>query len=223
MDRPYIKEFAREESGVLHVLIDATASMRLGAPSKWIFAARVAALFAHVALSSNDSVHFLIFNATKSPAHFPIRKSKTTTRDCLTFLQSVEPDESDPGDGANVESNEHVLSSAVADFLKRNPARGGVLIISDFWQEESEIAQSVSRLTQAGFDVSALHTLAAAEIDPDVQGEVVVSSMENGATAAKLVELIRLIRTRSRAERSVELQLEVEAWGFSADELNAVA
>ncbi|MEI6232751.1 MAG: UDP-N-acetylmuramate dehydrogenase [Planctomycetota bacterium] len=46
---------------------------------------------------------------------------------------------------------------------------------------------------------------------------------EQGATANDLVQLIRVIRTRALKERSVELHLEVEAWGFSAGELNAVA
>ncbi len=46
---------------------------------------------------------------------------------------------------------------------------------------------------------------------------------ENGATARDLVELIRLIRTRALNERGVKLELEVEAWGFPAGALNAVA
>ena len=44
---------------------------------------------------------------------------------------------------------------------------------------------------------------------------------EQGATAGDLAALIRLIRGRALRERSVELQLEVETWGFSADELQA--
>jgi|GEM_PF-1079108 len=183
LDRPYIKEFAREESGVLHIMIDASASMRLGAPSKWIFAARVAALFAHVALSSNDSVHFQIFKGSNQLEHFPTRKSKTTTQACLAFLQSVTVDQRDVDGETGMSPNSHVLRGAVGDFLKRSPARGGVLIVGDFWQDESEIAESVSRLTQAGFDVSALHTLAEEEIEPGGQGELRVSSIEDGATA----------------------------------------
>ena len=46
---------------------------------------------------------------------------------------------------------------------------------------------------------------------------------EAGANARDLVELIRLLRGRALHERGVKLELEVETWGFSADELNAVA
>jgi UDP-N-acetylmuramate dehydrogenase len=46
---------------------------------------------------------------------------------------------------------------------------------------------------------------------------------ENGATARDLIDLIRLIRTRVLQERGIKLELEVEAWGISDDEMNAVA
>lgn len=185
LDRPYIKEFAREESGVLHILIDATQSMSLGAPAKLLFARRIAALFAHVALSSKDSVHLLVFKRSGKPEHFPARNAKTSTQACMAFLHDFIPDES--GGSAETSRHEpdvHVLRDAVTDFLKRAPRRGGVLLIGDFWQEENEIAESVSRLAQAGFDVSAIHTLADEEIEPRVQGELLVSSAEGGDEAA---------------------------------------
>ncbi len=185
LDRPYIKEFAREESGVLHILIDATPSMSLGTPSKIVFARRVAALFAHVALASKDSVHFLVFNGHSAPEHFPARNAKTMTQAVLAFLQRVECDETHfDGARARSEADAYVLRDAASEFLKRSPRRGGVLVIGDFWQEESEIAESVSRLTQAGFDVSALHTLADEEIEPSAKGELMVSSVESGAATA---------------------------------------
>jgi UDP-N-acetylmuramate dehydrogenase len=44
---------------------------------------------------------------------------------------------------------------------------------------------------------------------------------ESGARAEDLAALIRLIRGRALRERGVELQLEVETWGFAADEFLA--
>ncbi len=185
LDRPYIKEFAREESGVLHILIDATQSMSLGAPAKLVFARRVAALFAHVALSSKDSVHLLVFKRSGKPEHFPARNAKTSTQACMAFLHDFIPDASGASaESARHEPDAHVLRDAVTDFLKRAPRRGGVLTIGDFWQEENEIAESVSRLAQAGFDVSAIHTLAGEEIEPHVQGELLVSSAESDGETA---------------------------------------
>jgi len=184
LDRPYIKEFAREESGVLHILIDATASMGLGTPAKFIFARRVAALFAHVALSSKDSVHVLVFGRAGKAEHFPARNAKTSTQGCMAFLQNCALDSGGPGGNADASAghaqSEGILNAAVSDFLKRSPRRGGAFVIGDFWQDENELAESISRLAQAGFDVSAIHTLADEEIEPRAQGELLVRSAESG-------------------------------------------
>lgn len=192
LGRPYIKEFAREESGVLHIIIDATASMGLGKPAKYTFARRVAALFAHVALASKDSVHTLIFGGAGRADHFPARRAKMTTQDFLVFLENARLDEeverssrSVQGKGLNgAGAPFYDLRAAVSDFLKRGPRRGGVLLLGDFWQEEQEITESVSRLAQAGFDVSAIHTLAAEELNPPAQGELLVRSVESGTETA---------------------------------------
>ncbi|MCW8131434.1 MAG: DUF58 domain-containing protein, partial [Planctomycetota bacterium] len=52
LGKPFVKEFAREEAGSIHLLLDASPSMGLGAPSKWTFARRVAELFGHVGWSA---------------------------------------------------------------------------------------------------------------------------------------------------------------------------
>lgn len=184
LDRPYIKEFAREEAGVLHILIDGTKSMNLGAPSKRIFALRVAALFAHVALSSKDAVNLLVFKGGGKHEQFPRRNSKTTTQACLTFLQKINWEEAADAEPAPTEAQSHVLRDAVSEFLKQRPRRGGVLIVGDFWQDESEVFESVARLTQAGFDPSALHILADEEIKPAVDGELWVHSEESQESTA---------------------------------------
>jgi|SRR5579862_5330639 len=182
LGRPYIKEFAREESGVLHIFVDATASMGLGAPSKFTFARRVAALFAHVALSSKDTIQILLFGRGKVE-RFPARRAKMNTQDCLAFLQAARLDES-ADEPARQLADALILREAVADFLKHSPRRGGALLIGDFWQDEHEITESVARLAQAGFDVSAIQTLAPEEIEPHAQGELLVRSTESGAETA---------------------------------------
>ncbi len=75
--------------------------MGLGAPAKFTFARRVAALFAHVALSSKDSVHLLVFGRAGKAEHFPARNAKTSTQDCMAFLQNLALDSGDAGDDSN--------------------------------------------------------------------------------------------------------------------------
>lgn len=185
--KPFVKEFAREEAGVLHVLLDATPSMALGHPTKWTFARRLAALFAHVALSSKDAIYIYAFRGTDSLEQFPARGAKGGIREGLAFLENcivasapsaVQQQASRvPDNGANGGA----LGRAVSRFLRGSPARGRAIVVSDFWQDEREIVGAVSRLAASGFDVSAIHVLAPEEIQPHAEGELLARSLEEDA------------------------------------------
>jgi len=118
LDKPYIKEFAREEAGIVHLLIDGTPSMGLGLPSKWDFARRLAALFSHVALASKDRAILYLFKGARQPLEiFPGRGRKSGIRQYLRFLEEQHlgamPEELNPSavDAA-------VLSRAVEQFVR---------------------------------------------------------------------------------------------------------
>lgn len=188
LGRPYVKEFAREEAGVLHLLLDATPSMALGVPSKWTFARRVAALFWHVAVSSQDVACLYIFGGppaeTGGLPRFPARgRSGGDIRACLDFLEraALFPAEfqSPIPNSQSAIRTRGALETAVEQFLRSGPARGRAIISSDFWQPETEIAAAVARLAAAGFDACGLQVLAPEEIVPQVQGEILARSMED--------------------------------------------
>ena len=149
LGKPFVKEFAREEAGAIHLLLDATPSMALGAPSKGTYARRLAALFAHVGWSARDQVRAHLFRgAGAKSAAYPARGSKGTTPEFLAWLRTQEaapPAGLDPepearaGFAAPTGSREDAgaLGEAVRSFLHAAPARGRVMLISDFWQEEA--------------------------------------------------------------------------------------
>jgi len=187
--KPFIKEFAREEAGVLHVLLDATPSMALGTPPKWTFARRLAALFAHVALSSKDAIYIYTFRGADALEQFPARGAKGGIRECLTFLENCAVAQPSQNEAAAAESAQTaaattdapaggVLGHAVSRFLRNSPARGRLILVSDFWQDEREIVSAVSRLAASGFDLSAVHILAPEEIQPHAEGELLARSLE---------------------------------------------
>ncbi len=185
LGKPYVKEFAREEAGVLHILLDATPSMSLGTPSKWTFARRVAALFAHVAYASKDSVYFYVFRGDGTLEQFPKRGTKGGIRVCMDFLEKAEVDAALPVapvvPGREVGASaapEQFLAKAVSNFLKHSSARGRTIVISDFWQAEEEVVAALARLSAAGYDISGIHVLAPEELQPDVEGELLARSVE---------------------------------------------
>ncbi|HEY3319485.1 MAG TPA: DUF58 domain-containing protein [Planctomycetota bacterium] len=200
LGKPFVKEFAREEAGVLHLLLDATPSMSLGQPSKWTFARRVAALFTHVALASKDAAYLYVFGGGEPLKQFPHRGASGTTGQYLSFLeksavavlQTPPPVPSLEGAGSTVspfpsrEGGRGVRSAgalglAVSGFLRGNPVRGRVIVISDFWDEERDTVGAISRLASAGFEPAGIHVLAPEEIAPQADGPLRVRSMEEDA------------------------------------------
>jgi uncharacterized protein (DUF58 family) len=179
LGKPYVKEFAREEAGVIHLLLDATTSMSLGDPPKWTFARRVAALFAHVAYSSKDVVHVNVFRANAKLEQFPGRGVRGGIRQCIEFLRGMGVSPMSEVTAASVHGHATILSQAITDFLRTSPTRGRVIIISDFWQDEQEIVSSLSRLSSAGYDISGIHVLAPEELEPLIEGEILARSVED--------------------------------------------
>ncbi|HYG73925.1 MAG TPA: DUF58 domain-containing protein [Planctomycetota bacterium] len=177
--KPFVKEFAREEAGVVHLLLDATPSMALGRPDKWTFARRVAALFSHVALASNDVVFINIFRDNQPLDRFPSRGAKGGIRELLRFLEesplsqplSRETDTPSPLHPGG-------LSDAVQKFLHGSPARGRVIVISDFWHDERDVVGAIARLSSSGFDPAGIHVLAPEELSAHADGELLARSLE---------------------------------------------
>ena len=181
LERPYVKEFAREEAGVLHLLLDATPSMILGTPSKWTFARRVAALFCHVALASKDLARVHVFHSDGTLERFPAHRSGAGIREYLDFLEAQSPRATNISNGGKIGpamASHGILGLGVANFLRTRPPRGRIILIGDFWQEEKEIVQSVSRLASSGYDVAGIHVLSAEELIPPLEGQILARGME---------------------------------------------
>lgn len=184
LGKPFIKEFAREEAGAVHLLLDASPSMALGAPSKWTFARRLAALLAHVAWKSRDRVWAWVFRGADRPlATYPPQSARAETRSFVEWLgkEHIDSSPAKPRSEETAEPAEGVLLSAIQAFLRRSPVRGRVFVISDFWQEETEVSDAVRRLSAAGFDLAAIHVLASDEVGMFDHGELrVLAVEENG-------------------------------------------
>lgn len=209
LGKPFIKEFAREEAGSIHLLLDATPSMALGAPSKWTFARRVAALFAHIGWSARDRVDALVYRgAGQTVATYPFTGKRGASLEFIDWLgrqavaepRTAEHEESFEATAAKPAA-EGALREAVQKFLRMAPARGRVFILSDFWQEEAEILDAVQRLSASGHDLTALHVLAQDEAHPPDPGELRILSVEDAGE-------VELSATASAVQR---YQQELEA------------
>ncbi len=164
----------------LHVclLVDQSASMGVGAPSKMDMARRLAAAIAYVGLVGNERIRVMAFDSRLHPA--PPERGRGGVGRVFRVLEGLQA------------SGTTELSAAVDALLARRMRPGLAVVISDFfdpsWIEGSEGASDRSRgsrraldqLAAAGFEVSLLHVLAKEDVDPGEDSELEVVAAETG-------------------------------------------
>ena len=90
LDRLHVKLFVDEEDLCLHLLVDASASMRFGTPSKLEYAVRAAAALGFVGLVNHERVGVGILRERASEG-WPPARGRNQVVGLLDFLGHVEP------------------------------------------------------------------------------------------------------------------------------------
>ncbi len=166
LDALYLRLFEDQEDLTLHLLIDASASMGFGTPSKLEFACTLAAAIGYIALAGYDRVTVEAFSGSHSRVLPPIR-GKSRARKLFSFLESLEAD-----GPTRLERTCHA-------HLANNRVAGMYILISDFFDQEG-FQGCIRKLARSRSDVHAVHVLAPEEIDPDVSGDLKLIDSETG-------------------------------------------
>src|SRR5215468_6517666 len=90
LDRLHVKLFVDEEDLCLHLLVDASASMDFGAPTKLTYAVRVAAALGFVGLVSHERVGVGILRS-RATEGWPPARGRNQVVTLLDFLADVRP------------------------------------------------------------------------------------------------------------------------------------
>jgi len=167
LDDLYLKLFREQEDLTLHLLIDASASMGFGAPSKVAFACKLAAALGYVALVGYDRVSVAAFSSMGETSLAPCR-GKASAHKLFCFIQSVQ------AQGATE------LDHTCRSYVARNRGRGVAVLLTDFF-DEAGFEGPLRRLLQTGSDLYAIHVLAPEEIDPPVVGDLKLVDSETHA------------------------------------------
>ena len=165
LDRLFLKLFLEEEDLHFFTLIDASASMDFGSPTKLHFAKQLAAALGFIGLCRADRVKLEVLGASRLRPGPPLRGRRDVWR-MLEYLEGVTP-------GQNVP-----LADGLREFCLRNKGQGILLLISDLLDKNGYENGLRFLLTQP-LDVYVVHVLSREEIEPDLRGDLKLVDCED--------------------------------------------
>lgn len=156
LDQLFLKLHASEEDLTLHLIVDTSASMGFGDPSKFDQARRLAAALSCIALHNFDRVGVSAF-ADGAGAILPPIKARHHLASLLAFLADL------ACAGATR------FTPALRAFAMRTRNPGLVVLISDLLGAEDTL-EGIEALRHRGHDIMVIQLLAESEIDPPLDG-----------------------------------------------------
>jgi uncharacterized protein (DUF58 family) len=166
LERPLVRLFDEDEDLPVYLLVDASASMGLGRPSKLGLARAVAAALAYVALTNLDRV--AVYAATDDlGGGLGLVRGKAQIHPLLTLLAGLRP------------AGRTDLGAAISGLVQRHRRRGVVVAISDFYDPVG-FERALDRLRYGRFEPVVVQITAPDEAAPALRGEITVVDVETG-------------------------------------------
>jgi uncharacterized protein (DUF58 family) len=165
-DRPYLRQYREEVPGSLLLLIDTSASMGFGEPSKLAYAQGLGCALGYLALAHHDPVGLLAF-ADGVTARLPAGRGNAQWSALRSLVETLTP------------RGITGVPGLAAETPRLRSGRGLCVIISDF-SPPGAFSGGLSRLAHGPLSAVALHLLSREEIDPGVDGELELVDLETG-------------------------------------------
>jgi len=190
LDRLHVKLFVDEEDLCLHLLVDGSASMDFGTPTKLDYAARVAAALGFVGLVSHERVGVGILRERASEG-WPPTRGRNQVVTLLDFLSKV------------VAGGPTRLNEALGEYALRAREPGLAVVVSDLLDPHGFEA-GVRALLERRFDVHLVHVLDPTELNPELAGDLRLHDCETAETRDVTVDGEALRGYRERLARFLE-------------------
>lgn len=166
LDRLHVKLFVDEEDLCLHLLVDASASMDFGRPTKLEYATRLAAALGFVGLVGLERVGVGMLRERVAEG-WPPARGRNQFPVLLDFLMGVKP------------AGATRLNEALSSYAMRSRESGLAVIISDLLDPAGYEA-GLRALMERRFDIHLIHLLAPEEIAPELAGDFRLTDAETG-------------------------------------------
>jgi uncharacterized protein (DUF58 family) len=186
LDRLHVKLFIDEEDLCLHLLVDASASMGFGAPSKLDYAVRLAGALGFVGLVNHERVGLGLLRERVAEG-WPPTRGRAQILPMMDFLAAVKP-----GGGTS-------LDDGLGNYAKRARESGLVVVVSDLL-DPAGYERGVRALLERRFDVHLVHLVDPEEMNPTLGGDLRLIDSETGEVRDLTVdaEALRAYRERLR-------------------------
>jgi len=168
LDALLVRRFTAEREIVLHLLVDASASMGLpAADGKLAAATGVATALAHVALGAGDTVRAAMIGG--DARELPVLRERGGALRLHRWLASATP------------RGAVALDRALAAWAGRHPTPGVAVVVSDLLIEPAAVERGVGALRRRGYDVTLLHVIGPGDVEPAFAPGL-LTDVETGAT-----------------------------------------
>jgi uncharacterized protein (DUF58 family) len=182
LEKLFLKLFLEEEDLHFYALIDASASMDFGEPTKLHFAKQLAASLGFIGLCRADRVKIEALGGTRTRPG-PVLRGRQSLWRMLQYVEALEP-------GLNVP-----LATSVKDFCLRNSGKGILVLISDLL-DKAGYESALRFLLAQDLDVYVIHILSPEELEPDLKGDLKLVDCEDRDVAEITVSRPLLDRYR---------------------------
>jgi len=166
LNRLYLKVFMDEEDLCVHLLLDASASMDFGTPSKFQYAQRLAAALAFIGFVNLERVGIAVFRDRLSEGWLPTR-GRNQYLPVEAFLAGVVP------------AGPTRLNDALRQYARQAKDSGVAVVISDFL-DPTGFEEGLRALMERRFDIHVIHVLAGEELHPPYGGDLELMDAETG-------------------------------------------
>jgi uncharacterized protein (DUF58 family) len=166
LDRLHVKLFVDEEDLCLHLIVDASASMNFGTPTKLDSAVRIAGALGFVGLVNLERVGIGVLRDRVAEG-WPPTRGRNQVPGLLDFLGRVEP------------SGSTSLNEGLANYAARSRQAGLAVVVSDLL-DPAGYESGIRALLERRFDVHVVHVLSPEETNPELAGDLRLVDSETG-------------------------------------------
>jgi len=191
LDRLLVKTYVHEADLPIYLLVDFSASMGIGVPSKAHYAAHLTAAMAYLGLRGLDRVGLFPFTDQLIPG-LPARHGMAQMGRTLRLLRGIEP-------GGHTS-----IHAAVLEFLAQTRESGLTILISDFLASGVEFADGLARLLHRGDEVILLQVLDPDDVVPRTAGTTRLVDVESSQQLTLTIGQRTIDEYADRIRRNLE-------------------